>query len=163
MKHSKTVAVKTPRRIRHASPSFVLEEELAPVHLLPDGSQLAMALNPNRDMSCYIDAPFEMLMSAIFPYFTQVFSHFDEENMFDKALYDAYVLYAKNDDNSRIDASNTFRQFIWERTQFKRTMSDVVEFVEDLFSKTSIPFQSLFATQSRKRKSCKLYALITVC
>ncbi|KAF7720495.1 hypothetical protein EC973_008019, partial [Apophysomyces ossiformis] len=113
-----------------------------------------MTLNPNKDMSCYINAPMEALLLSILPTAQNLPSYIDYSNKFDTTLYASFISYSKQDAALQAEALNLMRQFVWDHTPFKREMNDVVEFIEHFLAQTSTSLQSLFSILYCKRQSC---------
>ncbi|KAF7726867.1 hypothetical protein EC973_008374 [Apophysomyces ossiformis] len=129
-------------------------EHFDTAYYLPDGIEFNMTLNANKDMSCYIDAPMEALLLSILPTAQNLPRYIDYSNKFDTTLYASFISHSKQVAALRAEASNIMRQFVWDRTPFKREMNDVVGFVEHFLAQTSTSLQSLFSISYRKRQSC---------
>lgn len=114
-------------------------------------------LNPNKTASCYIDAPFEMLMQSVFPIIHQEgYFPFYLDNLVDRILHHSFRLYNDRTLGSRYEASESFRSFIWnDFPAFKPAiMADVDEFFRILLEKASMKLRHIFTVYFTRKTVC---------
>ena len=111
----------------------------------------------NTMASCYIDAPFEMLMQSVFPILHQEgYFLFDKDNLVDRNLYNSFKLYNNANLCDRYEASKSFRSFIWkEFPAFKLSiMADVDELFRFLLQKASMGLCYIFTLNFTRKTVC---------
>lgn len=124
------------------------------VHLYHEGCLLNLYHNMT---SCYIDAPFEMLMQSVFPILRhEGYYPFDTSNLVDRNLDRSLKLYNYHNLGARYEASKSFRSFIWkEFPAFKPSMTaDVDEFFRSLLEKASTRLRQIFTLDFTRKTVC---------
>lgn len=114
-------------------------------------------LHHNSMNSCYIDAPFEMLMQSIFPILRQEgYIPFNASNSVDRILHRSSMLYNNRTLGSRYEASRSFRSFVWEEfPSFKPSiMADVDEMFRFLLQEASMDLRGMFTLHFTRKIIC---------